>query len=165
MHSQDHTLSVFLADEAATLGMGKSLAPVMRGGLTIYLQGDLGAGKTTLTRGILHALGHQGRVKSPTYTLVEPYVISNLYFHHFDLYRFGEPDEWEDAGFREMFNPDSICLVEWPDKAAGLLPPPDWIISLEPEADGRRFNLQAPTLTGKACLASLTDLPLSPNAA
>lgn len=165
MHSQDHTLSAFLADEAATLGLGEILAQALHGGLTVFLQGDLGAGKTTLTRGILRGLGYGGRVKSPTYTLVEPYVISNLYFHHFDLYRFGDPVEWEDAGFREMFNPDSVCLVEWPDKATGLLPPPDWIIHLEPEAEGRRLSLQAHTLTGKACLASLTDsLPTSPAA-
>jgi tRNA threonylcarbamoyladenosine biosynthesis protein TsaE len=165
MHRQDHTLSAFLADEAATLGLGEILASALRGGLTVFLHGDLGAGKTTLTRGILRGLGYAGRVKSPTYTLVEPYVVSNLQFHHFDLYRFGDPSEWEDAGFREMFNPASVCMVEWPDKAAGLLPPPDWIITLLPEADGRRLTLQAETLTGKTCLASLTDSLPTPSAA
>ncbi|GAB3268294.1 tRNA (adenosine(37)-N6)-threonylcarbamoyltransferase complex ATPase subunit type 1 TsaE [Chitinimonas naiadis] len=165
MHSQDHTLSAYLPDEAATLAMGELLSQAMRGGLTVYLEGDLGAGKTTLTRGILRGLGHVGRVKSPTYTLVEPYVVSNLYFHHFDLYRFADPLEWEDAGFRDMFNPDSVCLVEWPDKAAGLLPAPDWTISLLPQAEGRAFTLVAGTTHGAACLAILTDFAPTPPAA
>lgn len=136
--------------------MGEMLSAALRGGLTVYLEGDLGAGKTTLTRGMLRGLGFSGRVKSPTYTLVEPYVISNLYFHHFDLYRFADPQEWEDAGFREMFNPDSVCLVEWPDKAEGLLPQPDWLIHLQPEQSGRRFHLSSGTPNGAACLAILT---------
>lgn len=165
MHSQDHTLTAYLPDEAATLAMGEELAQAMRGGLTVYLQGDLGAGKTTLTRGLLRGLGYMGRVKSPTYTLVEPYTVSNLYFHHFDLYRFADPLEWEDAGFRDMFNPDSVCLVEWPDKAEGLLPAPDWRISLEPEAEGRAFQLVAGTPHGAACLAILTASAPTPPAA
>lgn len=136
--------------------MGEVLAQALRGGLVVFLEGDLGAGKTTLTRGILRGLGHSGRVKSPTYTLVEPYVVSNLYFHHFDLYRFADPLEWEDAGFREMFNPDSICMVEWPEKAQGLLPVPDWTISLVPQDEGRAFRLLTGTLLGASCLATLT---------
>ncbi|QDQ26241.1 tRNA (adenosine(37)-N6)-threonylcarbamoyltransferase complex ATPase subunit type 1 TsaE [Chitinimonas arctica] len=165
MHSQDHTLSAFLPDEAATLAMGEVLAQALRGGLVIFLQGDLGAGKTTLTRGILRGLGYVGRVKSPTYTLVEPYVVSNLYFHHFDLYRFADQLEWEDAGFREMFNPASVCLVEWPDKAADLLPQPDWTVDLLPQAQGRAFRLVASTPNGAACLATLTASAPTPPAA
>jgi tRNA threonylcarbamoyladenosine biosynthesis protein TsaE len=165
MHSQDHTLSAYLADEAATLGLGELLSSALRGGMTIFLLGDLGAGKTTLTRGILRGLGHTGRVKSPTYTLVEPYVISNLYLHHFDLYRFADPTEWEDAGFRELFNPQSVCLVEWPDKAGGQLPLPDWTIDLQPYGDGRQLTLSAGTATGALCLACLNDFDTTPPAA
>lgn len=155
MHAQYHTLSAHLADETATLALGEQIATVLQGGTSIWLLGDLGAGKTTLTRGILRGCGFSGRVKSPTYTLVEPYVISNLYLHHFDLYRFADPEEWEDAGFRELFHPDSICLIEWPQKAAGLLPVPDWQISLAPEGDGRNVLIEAQTETGSRCLEQL----------
>jgi len=147
------------------LAAGELLAGALRPGLTIYLLGDLGAGKTTLTRGMLRGLGYQGRVKSPTYTLVEPYVISNLYLHHFDLYRFADPLEWEDAGFREMFNPDSVCVVEWPDKAAGLLPVADWTIALQPQEHGRRLTLTAGSANGEQCLTSLTAFDTTPPAA
>ncbi|QNM95878.1 tRNA (adenosine(37)-N6)-threonylcarbamoyltransferase complex ATPase subunit type 1 TsaE [Chitinimonas koreensis] len=156
MHAANHTLSAWLPDEAATLALGETLSAGLRGGLSVWLEGDLGAGKTTLTRGMLRGLGFKGRVKSPTYTLVEPYVVSNLEFHHFDLYRFADPLEWEDAGFRELFNPASVCLVEWPDKAAGLLPSPDWTIRLSPQGEGRRLELIASTAFGITCLASLT---------
>ncbi|WP_047393089.1 tRNA (adenosine(37)-N6)-threonylcarbamoyltransferase complex ATPase subunit type 1 TsaE [Chitinibacter sp. ZOR0017] len=152
MHTHNDTaFSGFLSDEDATLALGQQLAPALAGGMTIFLEGDLGAGKTTLTRGLLRALGYAGRVKSPTYTLVEPYVISNLYFYHFDLYRFNDPSEWEDAGFRDYFNPDSVCLIEWADKAQGQLPSPDWIITLTPEGAGRCFTLRALTTLGLAC--------------
>lgn len=149
-------MSEFLPDEAATLARGAQLARALRPGSVVYLEGDLGAGKTTLTRGMLRGLGYAGRVKSPTYTLVEPYSLPDLYFHHFDLYRFADPLEWEDAGFREYFNAESVCLVEWPDKAEGFLPPPDWRIALVPEQDGRRLTLVALTTHGQACLAQLT---------
>ncbi|MBV8657247.1 MAG: tRNA (adenosine(37)-N6)-threonylcarbamoyltransferase complex ATPase subunit type 1 TsaE [Burkholderiales bacterium] len=165
MHKPDHTLSVFLPDEAATLAAGEALARVLRPGMTIYLLGDLGAGKTTLTRGILRGLGYAGRVKSPTYTLVEPYVISNLYLHHFDLYRFADPLEWEDAGFREMFNPESVCLVEWPDKAEGMLPEPDWTIALQPLDEGRCLTLTVGSEFGTLCLDCLNAFARTPPAA
>lgn len=132
--------------------------------MTLFLEGDLGAGKTTLTRGILRGLGFAGRVKSPTYTLVEPYVVSNLYLYHFDLYRFSDPSEWEDAGFRDYFNRESVCLIEWADKAEGLLPTPDWLITLVPEGEGRQITLIANTEHGAACLATLSpDLGTLPN--
>ncbi|AOY00313.1 tRNA (adenosine(37)-N6)-threonylcarbamoyltransferase complex ATPase subunit type 1 TsaE [Jeongeupia sp. USM3] len=156
MHSTDDTaFTLFLADEAGTLAMGGRLAAALVPGLVIFLEGDLGAGKTTLTRGILRGLGFEGRVKSPTYTLVEPYTVSNLYLYHFDLYRFSDPSEWEDAGFRDYFNRDSVCLIEWADKAEGLLPAPDWLIQLAPEAEGRRLTLTAKTKNGTQCLARL----------
>ena len=158
MHTLDHNVfSTFLPDEAATLACGAQLAHALRAGTTLYLEGDLGAGKTTLTRGILRGLGFAGRVKSPTYTLVESYTVSSLYLYHFDLYRFNDPLEWEDAGFRDYFNCDSICLIEWADKAAGLLPPADWIISLSPEGTGRRIRIEPRSQLGIACLLSLND--------
>lgn len=159
--SDDFTLA--LADEAATLTFGARLAQALRPGINIYLHGDLGAGKTTLVRGLLHALGHQGKVKSPTYTLVEPYVVASeaapLNLYHFDLYRFIDPEEWEAAGFRDYFNPQSICLIEWPEKAQDLLPAADLDIhidpSLTPQAAGRQISITANTASGKQCLAKL----------
>ncbi|SMC24402.1 tRNA threonylcarbamoyladenosine biosynthesis protein TsaE [Andreprevotia lacus DSM 23236] len=163
MHTpNDKALQRFLADEAATIAFGHALAHALQPGLTLFLEGDLGAGKTTLTRGILRGLGFNGRVKSPTYTLVEPYVVSNLYLYHFDLYRFSDPSEWEDAGFRDYFNPESVCLIEWADKAAGMLPAPDWLITLAPEGEGRRIHLIANTELGAACLAKLASPPGTP---
>ena len=145
----------FLPDEEATLALGAQLAQALQPGLTIYLVGDLGAGKTTLTRGILRGLGYTGKVKSPTYTLVELYTISSLYLYHFDFYRFADPEEWIDAGFREHFNAESVCLVEWPEKAGEYLPPPDLRIELAVEQDGRRLQVHAETEAGKQCLARL----------
>jgi tRNA threonylcarbamoyladenosine biosynthesis protein TsaE len=144
-----------LPDEAATLAFGAQLAQTLQAGLVIYLHGDLGAGKTTLTRGLLRGLGFDGKVKSPTYTLVEPYTISSLYLYHFDLYRFADPMEWEEAGFRDYFNPRSVCLIEWPDKAAGLLPQADLDICLTPTANGRSLTLTANSKAGTTCLTTL----------
>lgn len=148
---------MFLADEAATLAFGGRLAGALQAGMTVFLLGDLGAGKTTLTRGILRGLGHAGRVKSPTYALVETYDTPRFQANHFDLYRFADPEEWEDAGFRDMFNPDSVCLIEWPDKAGALLPPPDLSVELEPADEGRRVRLVAYTKVGASCLNHLSS--------
>ena len=123
--------------------------------MVICLSGELGAGKTTLVRGLLRAMGISGRVKSPTYTLVEPYVVSKLYLYHFDFYRFSRSDEWVDAGFREYFNRDSVCLVEWPEKAGGQLPAPDLGIVMEVNGNGRRITVSADTEAGENCLARL----------
>jgi len=149
-----HDITFELADEVATLNMGASLASSLCAGLTIYLHGDLGAGKTTLVRGLLHALGHAGKVKSPTYTLVEPYEVSGLPIYHFDLYRFVDPEEWEAAGFRDYFNAQSICMVEWPEKAGEVLPQPDIDIRLEAKGTGRVIRLLANTDNGEKCLKS-----------
>jgi len=155
LHSSHHTGSAaihHLADEAATLALGAEIAAVLHPGLVIFLRGNLGAGKTTLARGILRGLGYQGKVKSPTYNLVELYKISRLYFYHFDFYRFNDPIEWEDAGFREYFNAESICLVEWPEKARGLLPTADLEILLGITETGRNVEIQAGTEAGRQCL-------------
>ena len=147
----------FLPDEAATLALGAALAECLEPGLVVYLRGDLGAGKTTLARGVLRALGHLGPVRSPTYTLVELYALSRLDLHHFDFYRFRDPREWIDAGFRDSFNGRNVSLVEWPEKAAGLLPPPDVEIALAASGSGRSASFTWHSLAGQKCLALLAD--------
>lgn len=144
-----------LPDETATLAFGTALAQALAPGLTIYLDGELGAGKTTLVRGVLRGLGYAGKVKSPTYTLVELYTVSSLYLYHFDFYRFADPREWVDAGFREHFNPDTVCFVEWPEKAGEFLPIPDVRIALSVVDAGRSLQIKAETEAGKKCLARL----------
>jgi tRNA threonylcarbamoyladenosine biosynthesis protein TsaE len=147
----------YLADESATLALGLNISALLQPGLTILLEGNLGTGKTTLARGILRGLGYLGKVKSPTYNLVEPYKFSRLYFYHFDFYRFNNPIEWEEAGFREYFNPDSVCLVEWPQNAAGLLPAGDLIFFLNISGGGREVKIHAATEEGKQCLKELRN--------
>ncbi len=124
-----------LADEAATMAFGGRLAKAIQPDCCIFLQGDLGAGKTTLSRGLLRGLGYKGKVKSPTYTLLESYDINRenglgFVINHFDLYRFTDEEEWEAAGFREAFNPQSVCLIEWAEKAEHCLPTPDLTVTL-----------------------------------
>src|SRR6185369_5804874 len=138
-----------LSDEAATLRLGAALAADAAPGRTLHLRGELGAGKTTLVRGLLHALGHAGRVKSPTYTLVEPYCLSRLNFYHFDFYRFKDRSEWLSSGFREHFNPLSLCVVEWPERAGDLLPAPDLDIQLSYVGEQRAAQLRACTSAGE----------------
>ncbi len=144
-----------LPDEVATLALGAHLGRALAPGLSLWLRGDLGAGKTTLTRGVLRELGFAGRVKSPTYTLVELYELSRFNLYHFDLYRFTDPDEWEDAGFREYFNAASVCLVEWPEKAGERLPQPDVQVWFEIPDAGRSVRIEALTEAGRACMNRL----------
>jgi tRNA threonylcarbamoyladenosine biosynthesis protein TsaE len=139
-----------LPDAAATEALGAALAAGIGPGRVLHLRGDLGSGKTTLVRGLLRALGYAGRVRSPTYTLVEPYTVSRLHFYHFDLYRLKNDEEWRDSGFQEYFNPDSACAVEWPERAGALLAPPDLEVTLEFAGAGRRA-----TLSGEPWLSSL----------
>ncbi|MDD5241131.1 MAG: tRNA (adenosine(37)-N6)-threonylcarbamoyltransferase complex ATPase subunit type 1 TsaE [Sulfuricella sp.] len=148
----------YLADEDATDAFGTALAALLKPGLMITLGGDLGAGKTALVRAMLRALGYKGKVKSPTYTLVEHYVVSSLYLYHFDFYRFNDPDEWHEAGFREYFNENSVCLVEWPEKAGDLLPSPDIKISLDVLETGRDVTVEAGSEKGDQCLKDLNLL-------
>lgn len=148
-----------LHDEAATAAFGASLARVLVPGLAIYLHGDLGAGKTALTRAMLHAAGHAGHVKSPTYTLAETYPIrisgEAVELVHFDLYRLSSPEEFLDAGFREHFGNHSICVVEWPEKAEKVLPQADIEIFLGIKNTGRDIELRALSQLGIECLDRL----------
>ncbi|MDQ9168846.1 tRNA (adenosine(37)-N6)-threonylcarbamoyltransferase complex ATPase subunit type 1 TsaE [Oxalobacteraceae bacterium R-40] len=155
--------NVHLHDEAGTNALGAALAHALAPGLVIYLHGDLGAGKTALTRALLHAAGHVGPVKSPTYTLAEPYSIiikdhtTNVI--HFDLYRMSSPEEFLDAGFREYFNSDNVCIVEWPEKGEGVLPSPDIHVFLKVSGQGRDVECQALSDQGSQCLDRLRFIP------
>jgi tRNA threonylcarbamoyladenosine biosynthesis protein TsaE len=156
LHKPNHS-RINLPDEASTIAFASRLASALQPGMVIYLRGDLGAGKTTLVRGLLGALGYRGKVKSPTYTLIEQYDVAGLNLRHFDLYRFRDAEEWEAAGFRDEFNGLNICLVEWPEQASGLLPPADLEITFEILLQSRTINLCANTAAGKQCLSTLSN--------
>ena len=153
-------MRLHLGDAASTGRLGAGLAAALAPGLRIYLRGSLGAGKTTLVRGLLRALGFQGRVKSPSYALVELYTVSSLNLYHFDFFRFRDPREWSDAGFRVCFSGDAVCLVEWPEKAGEFLPPPDLEIVLVSSGGGRDAMLTAQTRAGEKCLEAASQLKL-----
>ena len=149
------TLKATLDEEGDTLDLGAALASCLDPGLTLYLRGDLGAGKTTLVRGILRGCGYEGPVRSPTYALVEVYELSRLHLHHFDFYRFRDPREWIDAGFRESFDGRNVTIIEWPEKAGTWLPPADVEIRLDFAPSGREAILTSNSLAGQKCLALL----------
>lgn len=150
-------LRLHLKSESETSLLGARLGMLVTPGSRIYLRGGLGTGKTTLVRGMLRALGVQDRVKSPTYTLVELYVISRLHFYHFDFYRFRDPNEFLESGFRDYFGGDATCLVEWPEKALGLLPVADIEVELTAGAEGRDVRLSASSEIGEKCLTKLRE--------
>lgn len=147
---------LFLADEAAQEFLAGQVAKYCLPGTVIFLQGDLGTGKTTFIRGFLHALGYKGVVKSPTYTLVEPYLINHQHIYHFDLYRLGDPDELEYAGGRDYFDNESICLVEWPEKAEGYLPKADLLCQISYENTGRTMEISSESHKGQVIILQLS---------
>jgi len=147
-----------LTDAKATERAGRAIAGAMTPGVIVTLSGDLGAGKTTLARGVLRGLGWTGPVKSPSYALVEHYPFSNLYLYHFDFFRFEDVREWEDAGFAEAFRRDTVCLVEWPERVAARLPTADLAITLSLASEGSEGRLLVATATtevGRRCLSAL----------
>jgi tRNA threonylcarbamoyladenosine biosynthesis protein TsaE len=145
-----------VADEMAMESLGQQLAPVIIDAGVVYLAGDLGAGKTTLVRGILRGLGYQGAVKSPTFSLVEPYIIGTHRIYHFDLYRLNDPGELEFIGVREYFASGGLCLLEWPEKGRGFLPPPDINVMIHKVKQGRNVRLELNSDRGAALADALT---------
>ncbi|WP_148254574.1 tRNA (adenosine(37)-N6)-threonylcarbamoyltransferase complex ATPase subunit type 1 TsaE [Aidingimonas lacisalsi] len=148
---------VILPDENAQVRFGEALGEALQGQGLVYLEGDLGAGKTTLTRGVLRAYGHTGAVKSPTYTLVEPYQLARVTLYHFDLYRLGDPEELEFMGARDLLGEGNVSLVEWPGRGEGWLPLPDLWLHLGVMAPGRRVSMVAYSEHGKLTLQQLTE--------
>ncbi|MFT6165031.1 MAG: tRNA threonylcarbamoyladenosine biosynthesis protein TsaE [Zhongshania aliphaticivorans] len=146
----------YLDGEADTVAAGQRLGRALQGGAVVYLGGQLGAGKTTFCRGVLQAFGHAGAVKSPTYTIVEPYEAGGVNVYHFDLYRLGDPEELEYMGIRDYFDNDAVCLVEWPERGAGILPLADIIVSIEAQGAGRLLAARSATPRGQQILAQLS---------
>ena len=151
------SLSLKLIGEESMVAFGKSLGlACQQQRVVIFLEGDLGMGKTTLSRGVLQAFGHQGAVKSPTYTLVEPYEFAASSVYHFDLYRLGDPEELEYMGIRDYFEQEnSVCLIEWPDKGAMFLPVADLVVRISAIQGGRELTITSQTETGAFVLKRL----------
>ena len=146
-------------DELAMVELGRELAAVLEPPAVIFLEGELGVGKTTLARGLVQACGHTGAVKSPTYTLVEPYEFDSLTVYHFDLYRLGDPEELEYMGIRDYFHGRSIVLVEWPKRGRGALPPPDLVVRIDMAGCGRHLAFEAHSPRGIKWLGEMPGVP------
>jgi tRNA threonylcarbamoyladenosine biosynthesis protein TsaE len=147
--------SIFLPDEAATVAFGKTLANACHGRGLLTLSGDLGTGKTTLSRGLVQAHGHTGAVKSPTYTIVEPYDFGNIRIFHFDLYRLEDPEELEFIGLWDYLDQEALIIVEWPERAAGVLPAPDVEIDFSVKDTGRLLAINSGSDRGQQILSAL----------
>jgi tRNA threonylcarbamoyladenosine biosynthesis protein TsaE len=147
-----------LDDENGQVAFGECLGRALGAHGRVHLAGELGAGKTTLTRGLLRAHGYTGAVKSPTYTLVEPYELDDVRIHHFDLYRLCDPEELEFIGGRDLMTADALCLIEWPERGEGWLPTPDLVATLSLAGMGRRAVLEAFSDLGQGVLARLATL-------
>lgn len=143
--------------ELAQEQIGSALARACIGAGLIFLKGDLGAGKTTLARGFLRGVGYTGAVKSPTYTLIEPYEINDKNYYHLDLYRLADPDELEFLGLRDLLNEQAVLLVEWPEQGGDALPLPDLLITIIYKEGGRELSIDAQTSGGERMLESLKD--------
>ena len=152
--------SQYVADEAEMCAFGHRLVETICSdshskGVTLYLNGPLGAGKTTLSRGIIQGLGHKGKVKSPTYTLVEEYRLQDKNIYHFDLYRLNDPEELEFMGIRDYFTENSICLIEWAEKGQGLLAEPDLLVNIDYANNARNVQLIAKSKLGNNIIKHL----------
>jgi len=159
MNTTINNLTYNLIDAQATIAMGNLLAKIvqqdLKQGIVVYLHGDLGAGKTTLTRGFVQGMGHLGNVKSPTYTLVEPYELDKWNVYHFDLYRLADPEELEYMGIRDYFGNNNCCFIEWPEKGQGFLPKPDLIINIDYKDTQRSISFQSKTSLSELMLEKL----------
>ena len=149
-------LKILLYNEKNTLDLGENISAHLAEGLLIFLKGDLGAGKTTLARGLIKGLGYVGSVKSPTYSLIEQYEFNAFTLNHFDLYRFTDPNEWSTSGFQEYINSYDVTLIEWPEKSAELLPKPDLEIELAYKNESRIAYINSFTEKGYKCLENLS---------
>ena len=149
-------LKISLLNEKKTLEFGNNIAKNLFVGLLIFLKGELGSGKTTLTRGLINGLGHKGSVKSPTYSLLEQYKFEKLNINHFDLYRFNTSDEWITSGFQEHINNVDVNIIEWPEMAREILPKPDLEIRFSYANEGRVINIKSFTEKGNKCLTKLS---------
>jgi len=149
-------MQIRLDGEAAQSAFGRRIAGHLTPPLTVYLQGDLGTGKTTLVRGILRGLGHTGPVRSPTYTLLEPYELQDMHLYHLDLYRLGDPEELEYLGLRDLLDAESVLFVEWPERGAGVLPPPDLTVRIQHAGEGRILESISNGVRGEGLVSHLS---------